>query len=220
LEEGIVELAVADAGADGLGGREDVEATGQVPPPAALDGEAVDGSPRFGLVPEHLELGRQPGRQVLQPEVDTGGEGLDRAPAARAEAAGDALGDAADAEGAGEDVALQRLPAVDLAQTTVGVAAEIVQLPETVLRLGVAEGEEEVVGTVRGDVGDAAAVTDDLGTTLQARPRFGGAEIGLLLQVAAKAGADLLGGAGARGGEFVDRALAAKGGQRCAALVV
>ena len=43
------------------------------------------------------------------------------------------------------------------------VAAEIIELPEPVLRLGIAESEKEIPGIVGFDVGNAPFVADDLG---------------------------------------------------------
>ena len=65
------------------------------------------------------------------------------------------------------------------------LAAQVVELPEAILCLGVAMGEEEIVGVVRADMGDTALVTNDGRAGADVDPGMGRTEICFLGQIAA-----------------------------------
>ncbi len=137
----------------------------------APDGQRVGHLPGLGAVAEQQAL--QGWAATRQPGVHAGGEGLQRLPHLRLQTVHVAPRHPADSHPPHQAVVFQGGLPQHLGQGARGQPPVEVQLPEAVLGLDVAQGEEEVPQVAGVDVGDAPAVAQDLDLLAQAhQPRL------------------------------------------------
>ena len=117
--------------------------------------------------------------EMVDPEIDAIGEGSKRVPAFGGRVCERFRSNLSHAQGASEDVVVEPARAENLGQAPMGLAAEIVDLPEPVLGLDDSVGEEEIVGIVGLDVWNSEIVAEDGDAGAERRPDFARSQIGL-----------------------------------------
>ncbi len=124
--------------------------------------QAVGGGPGLDLmVPENQELGRQRPAPALQVSVDAGGIGLEPGPRRGAQVLEARGRPPVEPERAHEAVGRQRRPAHDLGQAPGADPPLELHLPEPVLGVDEAEGEDRILQARRLDMRDRPLIAHD-----------------------------------------------------------
>src|SRR5581483_1360676 len=182
LQECTIERAIPQAPPCQLGNDDHRKPPRQVPAELAFDGQAIHGRPGLGAIVEQVELDRQAFALFLHPRIDALGIRLDERPCLRRNFVPFALGDAANADRAGEHIQFQHRAKTDDARQQVELGAfcskdfrkpaaaappQIIELKQPILRQGIAKAEEEIAIILGKDVRNATLIAFDRDAILQ-----------------------------------------------------